>query len=357
MSELLSFDFPREVGIFRKVVNTRRALEDYWKGLGNAKCAYTSVYGFRGLRPNKKRGEYTTAIVRHFVLDFDKKARIKGEVVDVDGDIVLSQVRALHQMLMRKDIHHGVWFSGNGFHVWVRLWPVHHPAGGREMSVIKAAGRKLVNEWKEALNLTCLDPTVPFDMARLIRIPNSYNAKEHAQRWSIPLSSEEILNDDYESICEKASEQRKGAFPYGNVGVDLPVESIREQRFNQNSEPVHFETVSMDSIIILPCVESAACQVGSNPPHEARFALVAWLAARLRNFLPVERTTAQMRKKHVDRVTDFIGTLKWADYDEATTMYHTRSIIEKGYTMRCSWIHDHGLCLGKCQFHDGTGDL
>ena len=220
---IIEFDFPREAGLFRKVVHTPKELETYWGSLRNSQCAYTSVYGFRAVKPSGKRGEYNTAIVRHFVLDFDKKARKGSIVFDVDGDQVLNQVRRAHQMLMDKDIHHAVWFSGNGFHIWVKLSKTHRPSTGSEVSLIKAAGKKVINRWKDALDLTCMDPTVPFDMARLIRIPNSYNAKQHVGRWSIPLKSEELLEWSWDDICERAERHRRGQYMYGSNGVDLPI--------------------------------------------------------------------------------------------------------------------------------------
>ena len=82
----------------------------------------------------------------------------------------MEQVRRLHQVLMEKDVCHAVWFSGNGFHIWIQLSKTHRPATGCEVSLIKAAGKKVINDWKDSLDLTCMDPTVPFDMARLIRI-------------------------------------------------------------------------------------------------------------------------------------------------------------------------------------------
>jgi len=358
MANLMTFDFPREVGLFRKVVNSRRELETYWSKLENTQCAYMSVYGFRGTKPNGRRAEYNTAVIRNFVLDFDRKRRENGTVVDVSGDEVLEQVRRLHNMLMSKDVNHAVWFSGNGFHIWIRLSIVHRPANGGEVSIIKSAGRKVINEWKDALDLSCMDPTVPFDMARMIRIPNSYNAKQHVGRWSIPLSTR-LLQGTWDEICERAEDhQSRPMYEYGNNGVDLPIEQVRKSRFLPQAGPsIHFDTVKMGDIKILPCLMQAACQVGSNPPHDARFSLVTYLSMRLRNFLPVERTTAQMRQKHADTICDYIASLQWADYDESITNYQVRSIVERGYTQHCATLYDKGFCLGRCQLWDGTGDL
>jgi hypothetical protein len=355
---LLTFDFPREVGLFRKVVHSGNEMESYWSAQRNCQCSYMSVYGFRAVKPNGRRGEYNTAIVRHFVIDFDRKERVGSQVVDVSGDRVLEQVRRLHQMLMSKNVHHAVWFSGNGFHVWVRLSTVHRPATGSEVSLIKAAGKKVVNGWKKDLDLTCMDPTVPFDMARMIRIPNSFNAKQHVLRWSIPLRSEELLAWSWDDVCERAEASRDGVFEYGDNGIDIPIEQVRRARFEKRvGETVHFDTISMDGIKILPCLMEAACQVGSNPPHNARKSLAIYLASRLRNFLPVERTTQEMRDEHIERITNYITTLQWADYDESLTRYHVASIVNRGYQQHCASLEADGLCLGRCQLWDGTGDL
>lgn len=354
---IIEFDFPREAGLFRKVVHTPKELETYWGSLRNSQCAYTSVYGFRAVKPSGKRGEYNTAIVRHFVLDFDKKARKGSIVFDVNGDQVLNQVRRAHQMLMDKDIHHAVWFSGNGFHIWIKLSKTHRPSTGSEVSLIKAAGKKVINRWKDALDLTCMDPTVPFDMARLIRIPNSYNAKQHVGRWSIPLKSEELLEWNWDEICERAERHRRGQYMYGTNGVDLPIEEVKSTRFTNTGPAIEFDTVEMNGIKILPCLVEAACQVGSNPPHDARKSLVIYLASRLRNFLPVERTTQDSRDEHAELISQYIHTLQWADYDENVTRYHVSTIVNGGYHQHCSSLESGGLCLGRCQLWDGTGSV
>ena len=145
----LHFDFPKEVGLFRKIVNDNSEFEKYWGGLQISQCAYMSVYGFRALKPNKRRAEYTTAIIKHFVLDFDKKYRKGSNMIEVDGDEVVEQVRRLHYGLLGADINHGVWFSGNGFHIWISLDKTHLPSSGTQVTHIKAAGKKVINKRKK----------------------------------------------------------------------------------------------------------------------------------------------------------------------------------------------------------------
>ena len=348
--------YPKEVGLFRKVVNNQKEFEKYWSTLRNSQCAYMSVYSFRALKPKGTRAEYNTAVVRNFVLDFDKKYRKGSEMIEVDGNEVVEQVQRLHHFLLDADINHGIWFSGNGFHIWVALDRTHLPANGRDVSHIKAAGRQLINAWKDELKLYCMDPAVPFDMARMIRIPNSYNAKEHVLRWSIPMTTK-LLDLSWEEICEMAKTPNNTSYYYGSVGASLPLEEVKKRNFKvSNNEPVNFDTVKMGKIKILPCLVEAACQVGSNPPHVSRASLVMYLSARLRNFLPIERTTSQMRSKHVLTISSFIEDLQWADYDENKTAYHTQSIVEGGYQESCASLIGKGLCVGKCQLWDGTGE-
>ena len=353
---LLNLQFPKEVGLFRKIVHTQTEFEKYWSALRNSQCAYMSVYSFRAVKPNGRRAEYNTAIVGNFVLDFDKKYRKGSDMIEVDGDEVVDQVARLHYYLLGANIKHAVWFSGNGFHIWIALDKTHLPSSGIEVSHIKAAGRKVINEWKADMELYCMDPTVPFDMARMIRVPNSYNAKQHVLRWSIPVNTQD-LTLSWDEICEMAENPLNKAYYYGEHGVNLPIKEVKKKNFRvEGGEPIQFDTVNMGKIKILPCLMEAACQVGSNPPHVSRASLAMYLGARLRNFLHVSRTTAQMREKHVATISEFLGSLQWADYDEGVTTYHTKTIVDTGYQESCASLMGKGLCIGKCQLWDGTGE-
>ena len=145
---LIEWDFPREVGElsemggYRKLVRDVSDLERYWEGKNGRSNAFTTVYGFRGTQaPNHRRCDYNTAIIRHFVLDFDAQRRDGAYMVPVELDEVLEQVVRLHDYLIAHDIMHGVWWSGGGFHVWVKLAQTFMPASGAECSAVKAAGR------------------------------------------------------------------------------------------------------------------------------------------------------------------------------------------------------------------------
>ena len=362
----LHFDFPREVlelstekgKGFRKLVSNTSEFEKYWAGKNGVSNAYMTVYGYRATdAPNHRRVNLQTPVIRHFVLDIDPKNFKARDRPSVDPKYTLEQTQRLHQYLLKQDIEHGVWYSGGGFHIWVALDKPYIPSSGAQVSAVKEAGMTLVNDWIHKLDLYCSDPAVPFDTSGLIRIPNSYNAKRGY--WSIPLTSEELNNHDIWSIMELALEPRSGKYTYGEKGAVLDVKkpSEREAIFKHSSPIVDIPTMSMDGIKILPCLSASACQVGSNPSHDARVQLVKYLAKRLRNFFPLDKIESGLIEKHTEQIVAFIKTLDWADFDEGVTRYQVSTIMTKDYPQTCSMLFKKGHCLGKCRYWDKTGAI
>ena len=357
---LLRLDFPREVldiqasGAkgFRRLVSTGTQLERYWAGKNGLANAYMTVYGYRATTPPKHhRCDYNTPVIRHFVMDFDCKDFRKRK--DVDMAVPLSQIQTLHTYLLDHDIHHGVWFSGGGFHVWIKLKEDYMPTNGREVSRIKEAGRRLLNIWEADLDLSCSDPAVPFDTAGMIRIPNSFNDKKGL--WSIPLTSNEILTGTPESIMELAINPRRGYFSYGELGVHLEVKEQTATPFKRNTPKMNIPTAKMDGVKILPCLNAVACQEG-NPDHYPRVYLAQFLLHRLRWFNGRNSQSDEEKEKAVDQVISFMSTLGWADWDPDVTRKHVRYIADKyDDHPSCATLYGKGYCMGKCQFHDGTG--
>jgi len=359
------FDFPREVMElstekgkgYRKIVRNSEDLETYWAGKNGVSNAFMTVYGYRGTQqPHNKRVDLMTPIIRHFVMDFDPKDFKHRNRPDVEIEEALKQTLRLHYHLLEEDITHGIWYSGGGFHVWVGLDKSYIPGSGAHLSSIKEAGMQLVNDWIHKLDLFCSDPAVPFDTSGMIRIPNSYNAKRGF--WSIPLTTNDLERGiDY--IMAKAEISRNGVISYGKAGVPLDVKkpSERLQMFNPNTTPIDLPTMTMDGVIILPCLNSAACQVGGNPSHDARVQLVKYLSKRLRNFTNVERISQEDIDKHTETIISFIRGLQWADFDEGVTRYQVGTIVGTEYPQTCKMLWTKGLCLGKCRYWDKSGAI
>ena len=357
MLTLLTFDYPREVNLYRRVVHDKEQFNKWWASLDNASDAYMTVYGFRKLKPpNFRRGDYQTAIVPHFVLDFDCTSLIGGRRIDVPPEVPLGEVRKLHMYLKERGIYHGVWFSGGGFHVWIKLAKTHYPNPGMEVSILKGAGRHTVREWADELGLNCIDPTVTFDLASLIRVPNSYNVKRGL--WSIPLMSEELMTCTWEEIQQKATTHRSGYFTYGQHGLDLDLNSQPNKHLGGLLNPTSdIPTLRMDGVAILPCLQASACRKHSNPTHDARYHLASYLAARLRNFRPPQ-TTPHLEDEHTDKITNFISSLEWIDYNESITKERVGHIVRGPYAHTPCWsLFNRGYCVGKCHLWDGTGTI
>ena len=354
---VLRFDFPREVTLYRRIVHTKDDFERWWQSLDNASDAYMTVYGFRQLKePNYRRGDYQTAIVPNFVLDFDCQVLVGGERHEVPPSVPLEEVRRLHNKLVADDIAHGIWFSGGGFHVWVKLSQDHLPSHGMECSILKGAGRSLVRQWANELHLNCIDPTVTFDLASLIRVPNSYNVKRGL--WSIPLRSDELLEWDWERIQNEATNPRTGQFPYGSKGLDIDTTQLRQTHLEGLLNPsTEIPTITMGKIIILPCLQASSCRDGSNPTHDARFHLASYLAARLRDFRPPQTMNGQAAE-HTEQIVDFIRSLNWVDFNEGITRERTSHIVNGPYHHTPCWsMFNRGYCVGKCNYWDGTGTI
>jgi len=356
-------DFPREVLEVsssgkhggRYIVRDWEALEKYWRGKNGSGNAYHTAYGYRSTQaPKHHRVEYNTAIVRHFVMDFDCKD-FKNGGGDVDFSFMQEQVQRLHKHLLDNDYQHYIFFTGGGFHIYIPLSETFLPIDGLEVTRIKSAGRRLMKRWHDNLNLSCNDPTVAFDLAGMIRIPNSYNAKRGC--WVIPIESDELMSLDFETIYEMAQDYRRGYVVQGNkpLKLILPKKNnafSKKERKNVSDLP----TVSLGSIKVLPCIAQAALGPG-NPTHRARYHLASYLADRLRWFFPIDNVPKEDLPNHVEQIVQICSEQGWVDWNENITRTQVESIVFKGYAhARCETLMQEGLCAGKCKYYDGTAE-
>ena len=357
----IPLDFPREVlhistagGLSgRKIVRSPSELEKYWEGKSGISNAYFTVYGYQETQPPKHhRVNYDTPIVHHFMMDFDCKDFKTG--FDVPFNVPHEEVKRLHQYLLDENIEHYVWFSGGGFHLWIKLAKTHKPIIGIDVSRIKNAGRYLINQWDKKLNLRCNDPAVFFEFKRMIRIPNSYNAKRGV--WMIPLNTEQIMNYTYDDFMKKGQEPHTGFILHGNKPLELDVNERKIMSMGDIKQ-VDVPTVSLKDIHILPCIAHAAMGEG-NPPHRARVHFASYLADRLRFFFPHYTISKEEKEKHIQQIAVICAEQGWVDYNPIKTKQQVRSIVERGYNhANCATLYAEGFCLGKCKYYDETGDI
>lgn len=358
----ITLDYPREVldvdsegqGGFRRLVRDEQELMKYWKGKNGIGNVYFTAYGYRATTPPKHhRVDYNTPIIRHFVMDFDCKDFSKRGVA-VDFSFVQNQVARLHDHLLVNDYEHYIWFSGGGYHVYVLLEEVFMPSIGLDVSRIKEAGRTLLLKWHRELNLPSNDPTVAFDTAGMIRIPNSYNTKRGC--WTIPLETNEVKNIiDHDELIELAQKQRTGYTQHGNKRIKLELKK-KKAIFKTAKRNVSLPDISLDKILILPCIAQAALGPG-NPIHRARFHLANYLAARLRYFFPPASVKNEDKEKHLQQIVEICEQQGWVDFDRSITTTQVRSIVFGDYNFAsCKTLMTEGMCIGICPYYDGTGE-
>jgi len=342
-------------GGWRRMVKDASELEQYWRGKNGCSNVYMTAYGYNETAPPRHhRVNYNSPRIHHFVMDFDCKD-FKNRGADVAFNIPHEEVRALHRMLMEDNTLHYVWFTGGGFHVWVRLDNTLEPSTGNELSRIKYSGRLLIEEWERRVgDLRCNDPTVAFDTSGMIRIPNSYNSRREC--WSIPLTSQEILDFSFDDLMDKAMEPHHGYVQLGSEPLRFRI-APRPFANMANLEPVNIPEVSFKDIHILPCLSQAAMG-GGNPTHRARLHFASYLADRLRMFFRAERVPQEDKDRHKVIIADICAKQEWVDYNPDITGNQVASIVDGGYPHpTCSTLYTEGFCVGKCKYYDGTGDF
>jgi hypothetical protein len=255
---------------------------------------------------------------------------------------------------MNNDFLHYIYFTGGGYHIWVALAETFLPTDGLEVTRIKSAGRDLMANWHKELDLPSNDPTVAFDLAGMIRIPNSYNSKRGC--WVTPLTSEEVLTLSYDDVLELAQDTRGGYIELGDKPLTLKLPKKRNPFKMQKKKVGDLPTIVLNDMKILPCLAQAALGEG-NPIHRARYHLASYLADRLRWFFPADGIPNNEKKEHVKQIVQICSEQGWADWNEGITTTQVESIVYKGYShATCKTLMQEGLCTGKCRFYDGTGD-
>jgi len=83
---------------------------------------------------------------------------------------------------------------------------------------------------------------------------------------------------------------------------------------------------------------------------------VSFLADRFRMFFPAWKVTEEERLTHVPSIVDICSQQNWVDFDRDYTAMRVTHIVKAGHThASCTTLYQEGLCVGKCNYHDGTG--
>jgi len=138
---------------------------------------------------------------------------------DFDSDSAIIDVQNVHHQLNKNNYKHIIFFSGNGFHIYV-LCKNYQQIENKE-TTLKAT---LKNAQKFILKSCGLqfgkqvDSTCKGDIARIATMPNTWNTKR--RRYCISISEEDI-HKGYEHIKERAIHKRFRYYYYGHKIFDI----------------------------------------------------------------------------------------------------------------------------------------
>ena len=331
--------FPREVWVGshlskkqhlpRQIVHDRNNFSSFLDMNNNRMNCYTSVYDYRKFGTNQ--AVISSIILDRLFLDFDSHGK--------PLDLSLEDVKLVVDYLVQNDYEFELFFSGNGFHVFVY---------GEVSDNIRNIQQFFFKIHKLTINNT-LDKT-GVQTRRLRRIPNTVNMNTTDCYYCIPLKLEDIT--DIPHILALA---KKPTFlppiRYGNKKVCWPQAPTFQQA------PTEIATVErIGKLPILPCLKNSV--MVENPTHTARYYLVSWYRTLLADMLfnvkksYNEGNNKQILEMVIDEIKEIVKHDEvWLDWDEETTRSHSWYTINNdgGYMVpSCDKLISEGYCIGKC---------
>lgn len=327
--------FPREVWagshltrkrqMKRQIVNNLDEFTTFVQRFNNKMNCYTSVYDYRRFGDNQ--AVVSSVILDRLFLDFDSHGK--------DLELSLQDVNFVLEYLDKHDYCYEIYFSGNGFHVFVL---------GEVAESIRDIQQFFYKLYPLATNGT-LDKS-GVQTRRLRRIPKTVNMNTEDFLYCIPLVKED-LGMMSSVLAKSLNPSNTPLVRYGNRKVAWPkAPSIAVA-------PVEISAVEkVGKLPILPCLNNSI--MVENPTHEARYYLVSWF----RTLLADNKKSYDMENnlKILEMVMDELRKIAshdgvWLDWDEEVTRYHAWYTINNdgGYIApTCSKLISEGYCVGKC---------
>lgn len=173
--------FPKRV-TFKHSPSEYKRVEDIIRRMNGKVSIYRSVHDFYDF-PSAD-----TAIIKKFFFDFDYDSENPTKC--------LEDIQTLHEWLNKKKYGHSIFFSGRGFHCFVKAMFSKTPKNAQ------VAIRKCFYSLMDSLDIRS-DST--YDIMRVARLPNTLNTK--SKRFCIPLKENEIYWN-YDEIANLARAPR-----------------------------------------------------------------------------------------------------------------------------------------------------
>lgn len=225
--------FPREIGIpYRITVHTMKGLLDIVNDYNTIKHLYFSLY-------QKINNSYQNVYVDKIFFDFD-------------GETAIINCIKLHKFCMKENIKHVMFYSGGGFHIYVKC----------KKTLMNSTELRKIHHWFEHKANVEIDKHIIGDTARISRIPNTYNIKR--KRYCIPITNED-LQKGLSYIREKAKHQHFGHTTYCHTILNPKFFKTQQTQQNTNDPIVlerHEETyVKIKEDIVYKCLRPCIQQM------------------------------------------------------------------------------------------------
>lgn len=193
-------EFPREFGVKRTFAKDCESFVMLVNKFNGIKDCYSSIY------PIIRRGVRDITSVDKIFFDLDKHSTC------------WESTKKMHDWLSQNGYRHIILLSGGGFHVYVFTTKtiLKNPK-----NAIKSAQHHITKEAGVTIgkpNKADVDEHVIGDIARIARIPNTYNLKR--KRFCIYILQED-LEKSFEEIKVIAKKQRKERFVFEGKTFDL----------------------------------------------------------------------------------------------------------------------------------------
>jgi hypothetical protein len=328
-------NFPREVWagshltkkqqLKRQIVQDREEFATFLQRFNNKMNCYTSVYDYKRFANNQ--AITASVVLDRLFLDFDSHGK--------PLDLSLQDTKLIVNYLQSKHYEFEIYFSGNGFHVFVF---------GEVASSIRDIQQFFNKLFPLAVNGT-LDKS-GVQTRRLRRVPNTVNMNTKDFLYCIPLTREQLTTMD-EIIALAKNPPFSAPKRYGNRKVMWPNAPLFA------NAPIEIAAVKrVGKLPILPCLNNSV--MVENPTHQARYYLVSWFRTLLAN-----NQKCHDYSKNQEIIDVVMGEIRniasqdgiWLDWNEEVTKHHVSYTVmnDGGYMApTCDKLINEGYCIGKC---------
>ena len=305
----------------------------------------------------QSRREVKDTIIDKLFYDFDTDTH--GTIQD--NPECYNNIIQAHEILTKNNIVHRVHFSGRGFHCFVYTKPYSNKNINIDenseyiMYLIEHYNNKELaisaycDEVKKRMLVTChnhfnsrgidLDEKVGKDLARMFRIPNTWNID--GQRYCIPLD-EKMLYSGYDNIRELAKSPQKTFTIFGSELFDITSVDFVEPTY----EKVKINITDIDNIngrFLLPCAQHVM-----NTEHPGHYQKVAFIA-ELKKVYTLGQDCD--RQELITKIENFVwSNCKWIDLNSTViTRQQIEAVVDKiDYGYSCKSKKDLGICVENC---------